>query len=624
MSNNNNKNSVICPNGHSVPCVGGSGPQSIVCPTCRVVVTVVDGAATKDESSGEGDEFAATVVVDNTPPDFRFHAPSKPRTAGVIRIDNVEMKSRLWRPVALIALPAVAGLVGLAWWLMVRGTHRERGDASPQTVAATTGNSAAGGQSDALRLNERAPRFPNPLRRAPEWLVKDAPFDVKKLFPDSSENEEAVALMIDAFGEFSRDMELYFPQEFRDARRQQLDSRTQRFNAFFERWNRNMKAYLQERKAADDVEVDQILSEYNVGFEKLAVAQSKRPLIFETSVGLATLLPHAQVARTVAFLLEVQAFRAITRHDPNTAIASLKSALRMSRDLRPRGAAVCQLVSIAIDRICLNSILPAILDGEDCTAEHCDTLASLLREHQATGWDRWEAGAQAEYLMLRTAIHDLEHRTGDFAPDRIPKLMEGLGGTTPGHLIFAMAMMDRDVEETQRQVQSFNTRLEVMSEDEFQQELRVLGEWYRDMLPILRLPRGQQAGALESVEAKTKRTFILAQLNVVLPTYIEAFRRAETFSRGTDCLIALKRWRLSHSDPPPDLAAVVAAAGLPEIPIDPYSDQPFRFAIVKGEPVIYSIGPDGVDDRGEFDFLVNSAAEIGSTIPPGDVLFRLR
>jgi hypothetical protein len=52
------------------------------------------------------------------------------------------------------------------------------------------------------------------------------------------------------------------------------------------------------------------------------------------------------------------------------------------------------------------------------------------------------------------------------------------------------------------------------------------------------------------------------------------------------------------------------------VPIDPYSDQPFRIGTVEGKTVIYSVGPDGKDDKAqvEWDWGPNN---------PGDFIFQL-
>ena len=53
---------------------------------------------------------------------------------------------------------------------------------------------------------------------------------------------------------------------------------------------------------------------------------------------------------------------------------------------------------------------------------------------------------------------------------------------------------------------------------------------------------------------------------------VDTIRRGEARLRGTVCLVALKRWQLQHADAPSDLLALVKAAGLPRVPIDPYSN----------------------------------------------------
>ena len=73
--------------------------------------------------------------------------------------------------------------------------------------------------------------------------------------------------------------------------------------------------------------------------------------------------------------------------------------------------------------------------------------------------------------------------------------------------------------------------------------------------------------------------------------------REEATLRGTQCLIALRRWQLEHEELPQDLDTLVKAAGMPGVPIDPYSDQPLRMTVIEGKPVIYSVGPDGKDDK---------------------------
>jgi hypothetical protein len=95
----------------------------------------------------------------------------------------------------------------------------------------------------------------------------------------------------------------------------------------------------------------------------------------------------------------------------------------------------------------------------------------------------------------------------------------------------------------------------------------------------------------------------------------EAEARVLVQIRATECLLALKLWMDRTHQVPTDLDTVVRAAGLPKVPIDPYSGRPLLMAIIDGEPVVYSIGLDGHDDGGRIDSRIVSQ--------PGDQTFRL-
>ena len=52
------------------------------------------------------------------------------------------------------------------------------------------------------------------------------------------------------------------------------------------------------------------------------------------------------------------------------------------------------------------------------------------------------------------------------------------------------------------------------------------------------------------------------------------------------------------------------------MPIDPYDGEPMKFAMVDGQPIVYSVGRDGKDDGG----LVDSDRD---QKPAGDLIYRL-
>lgn len=96
-------------------------------------------------------------------------------------------------------------------------------------------------------------------------------------------------------------------------------------------------------------------------------------------------------------------------------------------------------------------------------------------------------------------------------------------------------------------------------------------------------------------------------------------------------LAALRHWYATHREPPMDLASVCREAGLSDVPRDFYSDGPVRMLsftmdsppiqyphgrptdkpekFLAGEWVIYSVGPDGIDDRVVSDWAYNPGAK---------------
>jgi hypothetical protein len=95
-----------------------------------------------------------------------------------------------------------------------------------------------------------------------------------------------------------------------------------------------------------------------------------------------------------------------------------------------------------------------------------------------------------------------------------------------------------------------------------------------------------------------------------------AFVRRRTKENGTLAKIAVVQWRIKHGTAPDSLADACREAGLESVPIDPYSDQPLRYRIIDGQPVVYAIGDNQIDDGGLIDGQDSSWTR-------GDMLFRV-
>jgi hypothetical protein len=163
----------------------------------------------------------------------------------------------------------------------------------------------------------------------------------------------------------------------------------------------------------------------------------------------------------------------------------------------------------------------------------------------------------------------------------------------------------------------------MLSDDEYVKEVNVLNRVYALILELAARPnrprpddfRKALAPLSESVRETTLLVFLVYMPHGGLLDALDEILRAETTLRGTQCLVALRRWQFEHEALPKDLDTLVKAAGMPRVPIDPFSGQPLRMTVIERKPVIYSVGPDGKDDK--------AILESKGGNQPGDLIFRL-
>jgi len=261
--------------------------------------------------------------------------------------------------------------------------------------------------------------------------------------------------------------------------------------------------------------------------------------------------------------------------------------------------------------------------------EHCDRLLAALARHEAEGIDRFLEGQRVEYLRTRRLLYEYEHRTGAFDAQWLQK---NLGLRQPVVFpITTLSLLGRGAGRLAREKygsawasgkQSSGKAAEqwqhlmAMTAEDHTKEVDALNRVYAGILGL-----GGQT-LLERSRACAARTLVEPLRNTYVAIFfepdsggIEAYLRTEALLGGTKCLIALRRWQLEHRELPPDLESLVKAAGMARVPNDPYCDQPLRMTAIQGEPVIYSVGKDGRDDKALSDWKNGTQ--------PGDYIFRL-
>jgi hypothetical protein len=166
-----------------------------------------------------------------------------------------------------------------------------------------------------------------------------------------------------------------------------------------------------------------------------------------------------------------------------------------------------------------------------------------------------------------------------------------------------------------RQVETINQRLELMSAADYENEVAALADWYRSAATLRKLPYAAMKTAVDRITTQHKSALFVSLVAAPNMRTMDAFVSNDVLLRGTQCMVALKRWQLENNAAPSDLALVLKRSGIDKVPTDPFSGQPFKLGAAGGKPLIYAFGKDGTDDRGQL-------ATDGSYQGPGDIIFQ--
>lgn len=463
----------------------------------------------------------------------------------------------------------------------------------PRATTAVASKTASSGS--------KVPHLPDAVTEAPAWLVGTAPFDVAKYFEVPPPDQNAAPLYLDAIFEFASDVEKCFPDGPERARRKQATE---------DRMKRYMALQDQPRAPANAAQWDALLRDYEPGFQKLALAQKRPKCVVETGVGFTALLPHAQGARHISRIAIERTRRDLESGNFNRPLESVDMCLRLSRDIRPRSFIIGQLVSTAMDSISCDAIVRRILSAPGVKREDCDRLLKMLKVHDDLSQNMLVEGAQGEYVGQRVTLRQLQ------VPEDRRRLKEtfGLKDDSPGAILAAiMAFGDSGAPNAQA-IENFNQLVAKINE---KLEIADMDDQYRTALKIADMPYPERAPAWTQLETALKeKQPIFSKLGATSwRQAAEAFTRGATKRHGTLALIAVRRWQLTHSEAPRDLAQVMSDAGIKSVPRDDYGEGPFQMTTVNGETVIYSVGPDGKDDGALIDWNYGQQ--------PGDFVFHM-
>jgi hypothetical protein len=317
---------------------------------------------------------------------------------------------------------------------------------------------------------------------------------------------------------------------------------------------------------------------------KLADMPNGRHPLNMTPDFISTMLPTIQYSRTVASTLGAEAARRAEAGDLPGALRAVRACLNVARSTGDEPIMITMLVRIAIDTVAVNR------------------LERILAQGQLS---------DAELAAMKTAL-ETEAAT--------PRLVQALRGERAGTMKLCEAVIRGDVDAaklTGSQASGVENSMasatsELLARQARPQMLRL----YTDMIEAVRRPTPDWEDGLNAVEAQIKNGAILTRM--LMPAVIkvtQADLRCQATLRSAATAVAAERFRLARSRWPKDLDEMVAGGFLKELPADPYTGEPLRIARKLYGLVIYSVGPDRVDDGGApFKYAAK---------PTGDIPFRL-
>ena len=478
-----------------------------------------------------------------------------------------------------------------------------------------------------------APELPGAVTQPPAWLKQAAPFDFAAFFDAPPPHENAAPRYLEALFEFGPQVEVCFPEgSDRQSRKQAVEQRLGRFQPVFQAWSK-------DPLAVSAASIDAVVSEFDTGFRKLDWAQQRPRCVFQSNLGATARIPHVQTAGNVARVARLKVHRELERGELDAALRDLARLLRLCRDLLPRGVMIAGMVSSSIDRAAIGNVVVPILKAPGLTVNHCDELLALLRQHESKSRDPYSEGLQADFISSCATLHafvfEQNRLRRDFAsldnpagPSIVAAIAEPVmfAALAPNAAIPKAAGGGKNRPPAQRivplqNIDGLDALMALTTPDELRAQLSKIKEVYAPLLDVTnssfqeRIRKSnERPRSLDATDIHTRVTRGL--VSSAFQAFTKELARQKASGRVAQGLIAVRRWQLAHDgEVPPSLEACAKEAGLPDVPIDPYDSRPIRFAVVDGQPTVYSVGQDGLDDGGKIDN--------ARTPDSGDLVFRL-
>ncbi len=284
-----------------------------------------------------------------------------------------------------------------------------------------------------------------------------------------------------------------------------------------------------------------------------------------------TLLPGQQNSRQVARLLALDAVDRAQRGDVDGALASCRALLNVGRAIGDEPLAISQLVRMAIGSVAELAVERTLARGKPGEAELVAVQAAFASESYEPLLNYAAAGARA---MLFQFFSNLD--AGLISLD---------GGAKPGRV----APWDRvKYRYSQGIALGFMNRCVAIADRPPHEQPPRWAGWEADLAAGSKTRGARLTGGLDY------------RLLPAIPDVSRIYARDRALLGAIATLAAAERFRKLKGDWPGSASDIEAALET-KLPADPYLPGPYRLGRFEGGLVVYSIGPDGLDDGGNLD-----------------------
>ena len=307
-------------------------------------------------------------------------------------------------------------------------------------------------------------------------------------------------------------------------------------------------------------------------FRKAAtLTKSRYPV--DLTPGFNALLPHLSKLKTIARLLQAEVAVAVADGDAQRAVDAVKTILAIGRSLANEPLLISQLVSHSTDATAFATMDYLIRRLALTDAQLADLIAAFARSEDPHSLYLALIGERATFVSTAKDPYAFLATAGGPTSSSV--------GQSAQELFFGVVRMTGFFE------RDFGFGLDALTTN----------------IAVAKLPDPHRFAARTNWTAIETRAregrYILSGL--LLPALGKAVHRDtedRAKARMAQTVLAIERYRLAHANELPDNPGALVPAYLPAVLSDPFDGQPLRFKRRESGYIVYSVGPDAVDDGG--------------------------